>query len=572
MNVGRRFVTTTLALAVALAACPVFAARVPPLEATVFIRVIGHVRVLRGEDERVWREQLLDVREVEVGTGSGFVVSPHGWVVTSNHAVRGERSSILLNGEILEVAIDINRIEVVLPPESIGSLPRRFTASIHAADPELDLAILYVSGNDLPYVGLGDSDAVASGDSAVAVGYPFGEALELGRHTDSETVPSPSTATGTVSALRLDASGDRRYLQLSAVLNPGNSGGPIVDSEGYAIGVAQLRLKNAPTIGFATPINLVKQFLQTQGLEANLPVRLLALGGFIDDQRKGVRVRAPVGFEDLSPLRLRLDTAAEPNTLALRVDRLASSYSVEQLETQLLSAGAFERFHATGSNRRSASRVESGHRVLRGRASGTDETGEASKVVYALVDLGSEKIVARYTGPADVIAANQSILQASLAELSVRPLITAELTRPVQPKWGSANRHGANNAGIPTVEGWVGEPGLPVLCGVGLSPPVAGVAMSPAEDFTVAFRAAWRDGETMDPLAAVRDCGVQPGGFGETSYASRATALGITYQVDGAFVRIPGRGVWQLEVTAPLDKSRFVRDLFGAWVRQLTLQ
>ncbi|HYU80660.1 MAG TPA: hypothetical protein VEK56_16840, partial [Vicinamibacterales bacterium] len=80
---GRRFVTTTLALAVALAACPVFAARVPPLEATVFIRVIGHVRVLRGEDERVWREQLLDVREVEVGTGSGFVVSPHGWVVTS---------------------------------------------------------------------------------------------------------------------------------------------------------------------------------------------------------------------------------------------------------------------------------------------------------------------------------------------------------------------------------------------------------------------------------------------------------------------------------------------------------
>src|SRR5215210_3306267 len=92
-----------IALVVAMSATPGVAARATPLDATVFVRLIGHIRVLRGEDERVWREQLLDMRELEVGTGSGFIISPDGWVVTNHHVIRGEKFTALIRGQKLEV-------------------------------------------------------------------------------------------------------------------------------------------------------------------------------------------------------------------------------------------------------------------------------------------------------------------------------------------------------------------------------------------------------------------------------------------------------------------------------------
>ena len=367
----RRRRAALLAIAFALVSTPTFAARATPLEATVFVRLIGHVRILRGEDERVWREQLLDVREVEVGSGSGFIISPQGWVVTNHHVIRGEKFTALVRGQKFEVSIDIVRIEVVLPSESPGQPARRYAASVYAVDPDLDIAILQVSATDLPYVGLGDSDAIAPGDAMSAVGYPFGGLLELDASKAADAPPSPSVSTGALAALRSDAAGDRRYLQLSVTLNPGNSGGPIVDSEGYAIGVAQLRVENASAIGFAVPINRVKRLLQMHGLDFNLPVELLVAGGLLVNPAKGLSVHVPVGFEDRSPLRLRLDattpsrmtrTAATADgrlsseDLALRVDRVATAESVEQLERALLTDGLLERFRVTGDAQRSPTR------------------------------------------------------------------------------------------------------------------------------------------------------------------------------------------------------------------------
>ena len=88
-------------------------ARAVPLQATVLIRLVGDIRVLRGGDERVWREQLVNLRQVEVGTGSGFIVSPQGWIVTNHHVVRDERLQVVHEGQRLEASIDIARIEVV---------------------------------------------------------------------------------------------------------------------------------------------------------------------------------------------------------------------------------------------------------------------------------------------------------------------------------------------------------------------------------------------------------------------------------------------------------------------------
>jgi S1-C subfamily serine protease len=571
-----------LAAAFALASSPSHAAQSIPLEATVFVRLIGHVKVLRGESDRVLREQVLDLREVEVGSGSGFIISPHGWVITNHHVVSGEKFIVTVRGEKLEVSIDIVRIEIALPGDAPGQPGRRYEASVYFADPELDLAVLRVNATDLPYVALADSDVVAPGDTVNAVGYPLGRMLQLETPSNADVIPNPSVSAGAVSAFRYDAAGERRQLQVSVALNPGNSGGPIVDSEGYAIGVAQSRVINASAIGFAVPINRVKALLQKYGLDSNLPVELLTPGTFITNPAKGLSIRVPGGFEDRSPLRVRLDATASgatarsfdgahavpsANELALRIDRVGTSQTVEQLERALLIDGAFERFHATADPRRVASRTDLGRRVLAGHVSGADSaTGDRAKLVYVIVDLGREKVVARYAGPADAVAANRSVLHASLAELEITPLLTAEVTRIVRPEW--VGDPGSSN--LPTVGGWVVEPGAPWQCAAGLPQPATGLAMSPLGDFTVMLRAAWYAQPTADMTSAARRCSPQPGAFGDTSYATQATAWGSPYRIEGVFIQQGDAGIWQLEMITPLEKTRFVVDLFADWIRRIS--
>lgn len=569
-------VVAIVAAAFAAICSPAFAARAAPLEATVLVRLIGHVRVLRGEDERAWREQLLDVREVEVGSGSGFIISPEGWVVTNHHVIRGEKFVAIVRGQKVEVSIDVARIEVVLPPESDNQPARRYAASVYVSDPDLDLALLHIAATDLPYIGLGDSDAIVAGEAISAVGYPFGDALELEKSPLKDTTPAPSLATGGLSAFRTDAAGERRYLQLNTTLNPGNSGGPIVDSQGYAIGVAQLRVENAAAIGFAIPINRVKRLLQLHGLDSNLPVDLLAGGGVIVNAAKGISIHVPAGFEDRSPLRLRVDAAGggrnartSPDPV-LRIDRVATSESVEQLERALLTGGMFERFQASGDARRSTPRAENGRRVLSGSAGGSDAAGEHSTLVYTIVDLGKEKIVARYNGSADTVAANRSLLQASLAALEANPLLTAEITRGVRANW-TTTAPAADRVNIPTLEGWVVEPGEPWQCAPGTPKPEVGWTMSPLGDFTVALRAAWHSASIKDVTSTARKCSAQAGSFGEASYATRAAAWGVTYQVEGIFLQVPGSGVWQLELIAPAEKSRFVAEVFAEWIKAASM-
>ena len=549
---------------------PSASAQVDALDGTVFIRLIGNIRVLRGADERAWREELLNLREVELSNGSGFVISPHGWVVTNHHVVTGEKAIVTIRGQKVEVTIDVARIEVVLPSESPGQTERRYQASVFAADPELDIAMLYVSAPDLPYVRLGDSDAVGRGDSVSAIGYPFGGLLELGK-PGTDATPAASTSSGTISAVRVDANGDRRYLQLSASLNPGNSGGPVVDAEGYAVGVAQLKVERASDIGFAIPINLVKHLLRRHGLDASLPIGLVSMGAFISNPAKGVSVRVPAGFEDRSPARVRVDASSEAaagSALALRIDRIATAESVDQLERGLLTDGTFERFNVTGAPRRLSTARDSGRKAIIGRASGTESTsGDPAKLLYAVVDVGKEKIVARYVGSADMIAANQSLLLTSLAELEVAPLLTAEVTRALPANWNAAVRPETGHASIQTLEGWVTEPGVPWQCAAGLQQPPGGLVMSPSGDFTVMLRAAWHSATIEDVRSTSRQCSPQPGSFGDSSYATRANAWGITYQIEGVFVPLSDGGVWQLEMVAPMEKSRFVTSVFGEWIK-----
>jgi hypothetical protein len=254
----------------------------------------------------------------------------------------------------------------------------------------------------------------------------------------------------------------------------------------------------------------------------------------------------------------------------LHIDRLATAASLEQIETALLGGGAFERYQASGAARRWSKGDRGPVRRLSGWSTGADPaTGAAAAMIHVIVDLGREKVVARYLGSSDAMAMNRSVVQSSLADLEARPLLTSEITRVVLPAWSTTTplpRAGA----VPLPDGWITDGGTTSGCG-GLPPPESSLAMSPAGDFTVQFRAAWWPGG-IDASRAARTCSARSGALGDASYASQAQWWGDTYDALGAFV-VPGPdGFWHVEMVAPARKATFVAPLFEQWVKGLSRQ
>jgi putative serine protease PepD len=172
------------------------------------------------------------------GTGSGFVVSSDGLIVTNQHVVDGAS----------EVAVKIGTDGEQLPAEIVG------------VDASRDLALLKVDASGLPTLELGDSDAVEVGDDTYAIGNPYG--LD---HT---------LTTGVVSALDRDLQAPNGAtiggaIQTDAALNPGNSGGPLLNRDGRVIGVnAQIAGSQGGGnvgIGFAIPSSTVAEFVEQAG-------------------------------------------------------------------------------------------------------------------------------------------------------------------------------------------------------------------------------------------------------------------------------------------------------------------
>jgi putative serine protease PepD len=171
-------------------------------------------------------------------TGSGFVVSKDGLIVTNDHVVDGA-----------------SQVQV-----KIGTSDKAQAAQVIGADPSRDLALLKVDAGNLPTLALGDSSSVGVGDPTYAIGNPFG--LD---HT---------LTTGIVSALQRslqapDGATISGAIQTDAALNPGNSGGPLLDSSGKVIGVnSQIQTGSSSGaeagnvgIGFAIPASTVKSFI-----------------------------------------------------------------------------------------------------------------------------------------------------------------------------------------------------------------------------------------------------------------------------------------------------------------------
>jgi len=164
-------------------------------------------------------------------SGSGFIISSDGYVVTNNHVVAGA-------GEI----------SVVIP-----GFPEPFTAVLVGADSQTDVAVLKVESSEpFQFVKLGDSDMLQVGELAVAIGNPFGEL-------------AGTVTVGVISALDRELmieSATYNLLQTDASINSGNSGGPLVNSYGEVIGVTNAKISGGEGIGFAIPINDVKNIIE----------------------------------------------------------------------------------------------------------------------------------------------------------------------------------------------------------------------------------------------------------------------------------------------------------------------
>lgn len=168
--------------------------------------------------------------------GSGFFISPDGYLVTNNHVITGRA------GESV-----VDKITVTLSDR------REFEARVIGRDPLSDMALLKIDATGLPYVRFGESAGVRVGDWVVAIGNPFG----LGG----------TVTAGIVSALHrnIGASQYERYIQTDASINQGNSGGPLFDLDGNVVGINTAIF--SPTggnvgLGFAIPAELARPVIE----------------------------------------------------------------------------------------------------------------------------------------------------------------------------------------------------------------------------------------------------------------------------------------------------------------------
>lgn len=190
---------------------------------------------------------------IPYGTGSGFLISEDGYIVTNNHVVE-----------------DVDKIKVKLRDG------REFEAKKIGSDPETDVALIKIEANGLKSLRLGDSDKIKIGEWVIAIGNPFGLS-----HTVTAGIISAKGRSRLESGSIVDY---QDFIQTDAAINPGNSGGPLLNLNGEVIGMntaIYTRSGGYMGIGFAIPINMIK-YLVSQIKEKGTVERGF-LGVYIQD-------------------------------------------------------------------------------------------------------------------------------------------------------------------------------------------------------------------------------------------------------------------------------------------------
>lgn len=169
-------------------------------------------------------------QEQQRGSASGVIISPDGYIVTNNHVIDGA-----------------DRLEITLNDNST------YNATIIGADANTDLALLKIDGKDLHFLPIGDSDALRVGEWVLAVGNPFG-------YTSTVTTGIISAKDRGILDPYTRAMGPECYIQTDAAVNPGNSGGALVNTKGELVGINVAIVSetgNYSGISFAIPTSIV---------------------------------------------------------------------------------------------------------------------------------------------------------------------------------------------------------------------------------------------------------------------------------------------------------------------------
>jgi serine protease Do len=174
-------------------------------------------------------------RSPRLGSGSGFIISADGYILTNDHVVE-----------------NATRVTVTLTDR------RQFEATVVGRDPNTDVAVLKVEAAGLPTVRIGNSDAMEVGDWVLALGYP----LSLGETVTAGIVSAKGKNLGIMRQNESAVAPLEHFIQTDAAINPGNSGGPLVNLRGEAVGINSAIA--SPTgsysgYGFAVPIALAKR-------------------------------------------------------------------------------------------------------------------------------------------------------------------------------------------------------------------------------------------------------------------------------------------------------------------------
>lgn len=173
----------------------------------------------------------------QIGSGSGFLISSDGMIVTNRHVVAD-------TGAIYEVQLNNGK---------------KYTARVLARDGVLDVALVKISANDLPYLNLADSDTLDVGETVIAIGNALGEfknTVSVG--VVSGLSRSVVAGNGMGMSEKLD-----KVIQTDAAINPGNSGGPLLNIHGDVIGINVAVVQGSSNVGFALPINSVKSAINS---------------------------------------------------------------------------------------------------------------------------------------------------------------------------------------------------------------------------------------------------------------------------------------------------------------------
>lgn len=175
--------------------------------------------------------------ESQLGLGTGVIVSSKGYILSNQH-LTGEKYS---------------KCYVTLEDG------RNFDGTVVWSDVDLDLSIVKISAKDLPAVTLADSNSIRVGESVYAIGNPIG--FEFRRTVTSGIISAKNRT------IKLEEGENLSYMtdliQTDATINPGNSGGPLIYPNGEVIGINTVKITTAEGIGFAVPINVVKQVIKS---------------------------------------------------------------------------------------------------------------------------------------------------------------------------------------------------------------------------------------------------------------------------------------------------------------------